>query len=83
MLGRTVIFGIRADLTDNPVVPTGSLGSLRGVDCKIPHQRVRDVLLALLVMLVLTCCTRFGAPGSEVSSHHHEQNREGGKAQSG
>jgi outer membrane biogenesis lipoprotein LolB len=44
---------------------------------------VRDVLLALLVVPVLTCCTRFGASGSEVSSRHQEQNREGGKAQSG
>jgi hypothetical protein len=80
MLGRAVTFGIRADLTGCPVVPTGSSGSLRGVDCKIPHRRVRDVLLALLVVLVLTCCTRFGASGSEVSSRHQEQNHEGGKA---
>ena len=48
-------FGIRADLTGCPVVPTGSSGSLRGVDCEIPHRRVRVVLLALLVVLVLTC----------------------------
>ena len=27
--------------------------------------------------------TRFGASGSEVGSRHQEQNREGGKAQSG
>jgi hypothetical protein len=53
------------------------------VHCKIPHRRVRDVLLALLVVLMLTCCMRFGASGSEVSSRHQEQNREGGKAQSG
>ena len=32
---------------------------------------------------LLTCCTRFGASGSEVGSRHQEQNREGGKAQSG
>ena len=31
----------------------------------------------------LTCCTCFGALGSEVGSRHQEQNREGGKAQSG
>ena len=48
-------FGIRADLTGCPVVPTGSSGSLWGVDCKIPHWWVRGVLLALLVVLVLTC----------------------------
>jgi hypothetical protein len=30
-----------------------------------------------------TCHTRFGASGSEVGSRHQEQNREGGKAQSG
>jgi hypothetical protein len=83
MLGQAVTFGIRADLTSCPVVLTRSLGSLRGVDCKIPHRQVRDVLLALLVVLVLTCCTRFGASGLEVSSRHQEQNREGGKAQSG
>jgi hypothetical protein len=52
-------------------------------NCKIPHRWVRDVLLALLVVLVLTCCTRFGVSGSEVSSRHQEQNRKGGKAQSG
>jgi len=82
MLGRAVTFGIRADLTGCSVVPTGSSGSLRGMDCKIPHRRVRDVLLVLLVVLVLTCCTRFGASGSELSSRHQEQNHEGGKAQS-
>jgi hypothetical protein len=54
MVGRAVTFGIRADLTGCLVVLTGSSGSLRGVDCKIPHRRVRDVLLALLVVLVLT-----------------------------
>ena len=31
----------------------------------------------------LLCHTRFGASGSEVGSRHQEQNREGGKAQSG
>ena len=41
------------------------------------------MLLALLLVLVLTCYTRFGASGSEVSLRHQEQNREGGKAQSG
>jgi hypothetical protein len=30
---------------------------------------------------LLTCCTRFGASGSEVGSRHQEQNREGSKAQ--
>ena len=34
-------------------------------------------------MLTLTSKTRFGASGSEVGSRHQEQNREGGKAQSG
>jgi hypothetical protein len=29
----------------------------------------------------LTCCTRFGASGSEVGSRHQEQDCEGGKAQ--
>jgi hypothetical protein len=41
MLGRTVTFGIRADLTGCPIVPPGSSGSLKGVDCNIPHQQVR------------------------------------------
>lgn len=39
-------------------------------------------MLALLVVLVLTCHTRFGALGQK-GSRHQEQNREGGKAQSG
>jgi hypothetical protein len=37
-----VTFGIRADLTGCPVVPMVSSGSLREVDCHIPHRRVRD-----------------------------------------
>jgi hypothetical protein len=76
MLGRAVTFSIRADLTGCPVVPTGSSGSLSGVDCKIPHRRVGSFLLALLVVRVLTCHMCFGASGSEVSSHHQQQNCE-------
>jgi hypothetical protein len=34
-------FGIKTDLIGCPVVPMGSLGSLRGVDGNIPHRRVR------------------------------------------
>jgi len=41
MLGWAVTFGIKADLTSCPIVPTGSSGSLKGVDCNIPHRRVR------------------------------------------
>jgi len=37
----SVIFGIRARLIGCAMVPTGSSSSLRGVDCNIPHQRVR------------------------------------------
>ena len=33
----------------------GDVGLLKGVDCEIPYRRVRVVLLALLVVLVLTC----------------------------
>jgi len=33
--------------------PTGSSDSLRGMDCKIQHRRVRSWLLALLVVLVV------------------------------
>jgi len=51
-LGRAVTFGIRADLIGCPMVSTRSSDSLRGVDCKIPHWRVRSWLLALLVVLV-------------------------------
>jgi hypothetical protein len=40
-LGRTVTFSIRASLTGCPVVPTGSSGSLKRVDCNILHRQVR------------------------------------------
>jgi hypothetical protein len=40
-VGWGVTFGIRARLTGCPMVPTGSLGSLKGVDCNIPRRRVR------------------------------------------
>jgi uncharacterized membrane protein (DUF4010 family) len=51
-VGRAVTFGIRADLTSYPVVPTGSSDSLKGVDCNISHRQVRSWLLTLLVVLV-------------------------------
>jgi len=41
-------FGIKADLTGCPVVPTGSSGSLRGVDCNIPHRRSEDLVADLI-----------------------------------
>jgi cytochrome c oxidase assembly factor CtaG len=46
------------------------------VDCRIPHRRVRSWLLALLVVLVIACCTRVGASGSLMGSCHQEQNHE-------
>jgi hypothetical protein len=42
MLGQAVTFDIIADLTGCPVVPTRSSGSLKGVDCNIPHRWVRE-----------------------------------------
>jgi hypothetical protein len=44
---------------------------------------MKSWLLDLLVVLVLTCRTCFGALGSYVGSCHQKQNRDGGKAQSG
>jgi len=43
----------------------------------------RAVTFGIRAVLVLTCCMRFGASGSEVNSRHQEQNLEGGKVQSG
>jgi hypothetical protein len=42
MTGWAITFGFRADLIGCPVVLMGSSGSLRGVDCKISHRRVRE-----------------------------------------
>jgi hypothetical protein len=40
-VGCGVTFGLRARLTGFPMIPMGSSGSLRGVNCNIPHRRVR------------------------------------------
>jgi hypothetical protein len=42
MCGCKNKYGIRARLTSCLMVPMGSSGSLRAVDCNIPHRRVKN-----------------------------------------